>query len=152
VRAQALIGETLKLEETRFRQTLERGLKLLEEETARLAAPGGPKTLPGEVAFKLYDTYGFPLDLTEDVLRSQEIGVDVDGFNVAMARQKSDARAAWKGSGATATSDIWFDLRERVGPTEFVGYVTDMTEGKVVALLGCQSDALLWGVGRAGWR
>jgi alanyl-tRNA synthetase len=135
VRAQALIGETLKLEETRFRQTLERGLKLLEEETARLAAPGGPKTLPGEVAFKLYDTYGFPLDLTEDVLRSQEIGVDVDGFNVAMARQKSDARAAWKGSGATATSDIWFDLRERVGPTEFVGYVTDMTEGKVVALL-----------------
>ncbi len=132
VRGEALIGETLKLEEGRFKQTLERGLRLLEEETARLA-PGA--ALPGEIAFRLYDTFGFPLDLTEDVLRSQGRRVDNAGFEVAMKRQRDDARRAWAGSGEAAEERIWFDIRERVGATEFLGYRTTVAEGHIVALV-----------------
>ncbi|MHA1114178.1 MAG: alanine--tRNA ligase, partial [Alphaproteobacteria bacterium] len=132
VRARPLIEETLKLEEIRFRQTLDRGLGLLAEETARLPAGAG---LPGDVAFKLYDTYGFPLDLTQDVLRAEGRDVDVAGFDVAMDRQRAEARASWKGSGETATEAVWFELRERLGATEFLGYEIEMAEGTVGALL-----------------
>jgi alanyl-tRNA synthetase len=131
-RAQPLIAETLKLEETRFKQTLDRGLKLLEEETARLPAKG---ELNGEVAFKLYDTFGFPLDLTQDILRGQGRTVDNAGFEAAMERQREAARAAWAGSGEAADEKIWFELRQRLGATEFLGYDADVAEGKVVALL-----------------
>jgi alanyl-tRNA synthetase len=131
-RAQALITETLRLEETKFRQTLERGLKLLDEATAAL---GAQKTLPGDVAFKLYDTFGFPYDLTEDALRSRGIGVDKAGFDAAMAKQKEEARAAWKGSGEAATETVWFELREKVGASEFLGYDTEVAEGVITALL-----------------
>jgi len=131
-RAEPLVQEVLKLEETSFRRTLERGLKLLEEETARLA-PGAP--LPGEVAFKLYDTYGFPLDLTEDALRAQGRKVDRAGFDAAMARQKAAARAAWKGSGEAAIAPVWFEIREEFGASEFLGYATTRAEGRCVALV-----------------
>jgi alanyl-tRNA synthetase len=132
VRAQPLIEETLKLEETRFRQTLERGLGLLSDATARLA-PG--ETLPGDVAFKLYDTFGFPYDLTEDALRAEGRAVDRAGFDTAMAEQKRAARAAWTGSGARASDSIWFDLVEASGSTEFVGYSSLTAQGSVVALV-----------------
>ncbi|KZD12013.1 alanine--tRNA ligase [Oceanibaculum pacificum] len=132
VRAQALIVETLKLEENRFKQMLERGLKLLEEETGRLGSGG---TLSGDVAFKLYDTFGFPLDLTQDILRGQGGSVDTAGFDTAMARQKAAARAAWSGSGEAATESVWFDIRDKAGATEFFGYDTDVAEGKVLALV-----------------
>ena len=131
-RAQALITETLKLEETRFRQTLERGLKLLDEATGGM---GKGKTLPGDVAFKLYDTFGFPYDLTEDALRPRGIAVDRAGFDAAMAKQKDEARAAWKGSGEAATETVWFELREKVGASEFLGYDTESAEGIVTALV-----------------
>jgi alanyl-tRNA synthetase len=132
VRAQAIITETLRLEETRFRQTLERGLRLLDEETQRL---GKDKVLNGEVAFKLYDTYGFPLDLTQDILRGQRGSVDTAGFNAAMERQRAAARKAWVGSGEATTEQIWFDIREKVGATDFLGYATEVAEGQVVALV-----------------
>ncbi len=132
VRAQALIAETLKLEETRFKQTLDRGLKLLDEESAKLGQGG---TLDGEVAFRLYDTYGFPLDLTQDALKGRGIGVDVDAFNAAMERQRAEARKAWAGSGEAATEAVWFETREKVGASEFLGYDADQAEGKIVALL-----------------
>ncbi len=132
VRAEALIAETLKLEETGFKLTLERGLKLLEEETARL---GRGEHLPGEVAFKLYDTYGFPLDLTQDVLRAQGRQVAVQGFEAAMERQRAEARKHWVGSGEAATEQLWFDLREQIGATEFLGYETHTAEGKITALV-----------------
>jgi len=131
-RAEALITETLKLEESRFRQTLERGLRLLEEETTDLSAGG---TLSGETAFKLYDTYGFPLDLTQDALRARDIAVDTDGFNAAMARQKAEARKAWKGSGEQATEEVWFDLRDRVGATDFLGYAAERAEAVLKAVV-----------------
>ena len=131
-RAEALITETLRREEARFKETLDRGLKLLAEETNRL---GEGEKLPGEVAFRLYDTYGFPLDLTEDVLRGQGRSVDTDDFDAAMARQREDARRAWQGSGETADAAIWFDLRERTGPTEFLGYTTVAADGEVQALV-----------------
>jgi len=131
-RAEALVTETLKLEETRFRETLTRGLKLLDEEVEAL---GGKSVLPGEVAFKLYDTYGFPLDLTQDALRSRGLSVDQTGFDAAMAKQRQDARAAWAGSGQKATEAVWFELREKAGATEFLGYETETAEGQVVALL-----------------
>lgn len=131
-RAQPLITETLKLEETRFKQTLDRGLKLLDEETGKLAAGA---TLPGDVAFKLYDTFGFPLDLTQDVLRGRGVRVDQAGFDAAMEKQKAEARKSWTGSGEAATSRIWFDLRDKVGATEFLGYETEKAEGQVVALV-----------------
>ncbi len=132
VRAEALIGETLLLEETRFRKTLERGLGLLDDATGSLS---DGEELDGKTAFKLYDTYGFPLDLTEDALRRRGIGVDVDGFNTAMEKQKADARAAWTGSGETADDRVWFTLREQHGVTEFLGYDTEQAEAQVQALV-----------------
>ncbi len=131
-RAQPVITETLKLEETRFKQTLERGLKLLDEETAKMQ-PGAK--LNGEVAFKLYDTFGFPLDLTADVLRGQKREVDVSGYEAAMERQREVARAAWAGSGEAATETIWFDIKQKVGASEFLGYETESAEGIVTALV-----------------
>jgi alanyl-tRNA synthetase len=131
-RAQPLISETLKLEEGKFRQTLERGLKLLDEATSGM---GTGKVLPGDVAFRLYDTFGFPYDLTEDALRSRGISVDRAGFDAAMAKQKADARAAWAGSGEAATETVWFELRDKLGATEFLGYDTEAAEGVVTALL-----------------
>jgi alanyl-tRNA synthetase len=132
LRAQPLITETLRLEESNFKQMLDRGLRLLEEETARL---GPSEALPGEVAFKLYDTYGFPLDLTEDVLRGQGRKVAVEGFHAAMRRQREEARKSWVGSGEAATEAVWFALREEVGATEFLGYETESAEGVVLAIL-----------------
>ena len=132
VRAQPLIEETLLREETRFRRTLENGLRLLDEATAGLGEGG---TLPGETAFKLYDTYGFPYDLTEDALRTQGLGVDRAGFDAAMAEQKAAARAAWKGSGEKASDDIWYDIAETLGSTEFVGYASTKGEGEVQAIV-----------------
>ena len=132
VRAQPLIEATLQQEETRFRQTLATGLKLLDEATADLGEGG---TLAGETAFKLYDTYGFPYDLTEDALRSRGLHVDRAGFDAAMAEQKAKARAAWKGSGRKASDDIWFDLAEEHGATEFTGYSGDEGEGVVLAIV-----------------
>jgi alanyl-tRNA synthetase len=132
VRAQPLIEETLKLEETRFRQTLANGLRLLDEATGSMKAGD---TLPGATAFKLYDTYGFPYDLTEDALRAQGFGVDRAGFDAAMAEQKAKARIAWKGSGAKASEDVWFDIAEEQGATEFTGYLGHDGEGVVVALV-----------------
>lgn len=124
-RGQALIEEVLQREETQFRRTLEKGLRLLDEETAGLGEGG---ELAGETAFKLYDTYGFPYDLTEDALRARGIGVDREGFEAAMERQKAAARAAWKGSGEAADGELWFDIAEREGSTEFTGY--SATEGR----------------------
>jgi alanyl-tRNA synthetase len=132
VRAQPLIEATLQQEETRFRQTLANGLKLLDEATSDLAAGG---TLAGETAFKLYDTFGFPYDLTEDALRARGLQVDRAGFDTAMAGQKAAARAAWKGSGSKASDDLWFDLAEEFGSTEFTGYSGDEGEGVVLAIV-----------------
>jgi len=132
VRAEALISETLKLEETRFKKTLDRGLKLLDEATADLSEGG---ELAGETAFKLYDTYGFPLDLTQDALRARGMQVDEDGFNVAMERQRDEARKAWAGSGDAATEEIWFSIRDELGATEFFGYEAESAEGKVLAMV-----------------
>jgi len=131
-RAQALITETLLLEETRFKSMLERGLKLLDEETRTLSKGD---QLSGEVAFKLYDTYGFPLDLTQDALRAREIAVDLPTFNAAMERQRAEARKAWSGSGDAATEKVWFEVREKVGATDFLGYATESAEGRVTALV-----------------
>ncbi|MEE1876155.1 alanine--tRNA ligase [Altererythrobacter litoralis] len=139
VRGQALIQEVLQREETQFRRTLEKGLRLLDEATGTMGEGG---ELDGETAFKLYDTYGFPYDLTEDALRSRGIGVDRAGFDVAMARQKAAARAAWKGSGDAAAGEVWFDIAEREGATEFTGYASTNGEGRVVALVkdGAETD------------
>ena len=131
-RAQPLIEETLQREEIQFRRTLTNGLKLLDEATANL---GEGDSLPGDTAFKLYDTYGFPYDLTEDALRARGIGVDREGFDASMAQQKSAARAAWKGSGQAADSEVWFDIAEREGASEFTGYSSTSGEGQVVALV-----------------
>jgi alanyl-tRNA synthetase len=132
VRAQQLIEATLNQEETQFRRTLDKGLKLLDEATAGMNAGD---TLAGETAFKLYDTFGFPYDLTEDALRAQGFGIDAAGFEAAMTAQKERARAAWKGSGAKASDDVWFDIAERVGSTEFTGYTASEGEGQVLALV-----------------
>ncbi|MBB3391847.1 alanyl-tRNA synthetase [Rhizobium sp. BK275] len=132
VRAEALISETLKLEENRFRKTLERGLSLLSDATTDL---GKGDMLDGETAFKLYDTYGFPLDLTQDALRAREIGVDISGFTDAMQRQKAEARSHWAGSGEKATETVWFELKEKHGATEFLGYDTETAEGVVQAIV-----------------
>ncbi len=131
-RAEALIEETLKGEETRFKKTLGNGLKLLGEASAGLTQGA---TFPGDVAFKLYDTYGFPLDLTEDALRARGIAVDTAGFDTAMAKQKEEARRAWKGSGEAATEEIWFEIKEAAGATEFLGYDTETAEGEIRALV-----------------
>ena len=132
VRAEALIAETLRLEETRFRRTLERGLAILDEETRGLKTG---QSLKGEVVFTLYDTYGFPLDLTQDALKARGIGVDTKAFNAAMERQREKARASWAGSGDAATETVWFGLREKHGATEFLGYETERAEGVVAALV-----------------
>ena len=141
LRAEALISETLKLEETRFRTTLARGLAILEDETRPLVEGG---VLSGETAFKLYDTYGFPLDLTQDALRARGLSVDVDAFNAAMQRQRAEARRAWAGSGESATETVWYGLRERVGATEFLGYETETAEGVIGAIVkdGVEVDRL----------
>jgi alanyl-tRNA synthetase len=132
IRARALITETLRMEETRFRATLARGLRLLADETGKL---GEGEALSGEVAFRLYDTYGFPLDLTQDALRAEGRSVDIEGFNSAMARQRVEARKAWSGSGDAATEAVWFEVRERTGASEFLGYETEAAEGRVVAIV-----------------
>ena len=142
LRGQALIEEVLLREETQFRKTLDKGLKLLDEATGSMAEGG---ELDGETAFKLYDTYGFPYDLTEDALRARGIGVDRAGFDAAMARQKEAARAAWKGSGEAASGEVWFDVAEREGATEFTGYAATVGEGTVVAIVKDGSE-----VDRAG--
>ena len=166
VRAQPLIEETLEREEHQFRRTLANGLKLLDEATGDL---GEGDTLPGATAFKLYDTFGFPYDLTEDALRADGIAVDRAGFDAAMAEQKAAARAAWKGSGDTGTQALWFDIAEREGATEFTGYTASEGEATVVAIVKdgvevdaasagergrChhQPDALLWRMRRPSGR
>ncbi|MEO3414253.1 alanine--tRNA ligase [Roseovarius sp. CAU 1744] len=131
-RAQALIEETLKLEETRFKTTLDRGLRLLEDELGGLPEN---VALPGQTAFKLYDTYGFPLDLTQDALREKGREVDVAGFDAAMEEQKAMARAAWSGSGEAADASIWFDIADETGTTDFLGYDTEVAEGQIAALV-----------------
>jgi alanyl-tRNA synthetase len=132
VRAQPLIEATLQQEEKQFRRTLDKGLKLLDEATAGMATGS---TLSGETAFKLYDTFGFPYDLTEDALRAQGLQVDREAFDAAMAEQKRAARAAWKGSGEKASDELWYDLVEEKGGTEFIGYASEEGEGEVVALI-----------------
>jgi alanyl-tRNA synthetase len=141
VRAENLIEETLRLEETRFRKTLERGLSILDEKSGSLKKGD---MFDGDTAFTLYDTYGFPLDLTQDALKSRGIGVDIASFTDAMDRQREKARAAWAGSGDTATERVWFPLREKLGATEFLGYETESAEGVVAALVkdGNEVDSL----------
>jgi len=141
VRAEALIEETLRLEETRFRKTLERGLSILDEKSSTLKKGD---MFDGETAFTLYDTYGFPLDLTQDALRARGIGVDIASFTDAMDRQRAKARASWAGSGEASTEAIWFPLRERLGATEFLGYETESAEGVVAAIVrdGKEVDSL----------
>ncbi|MCA1288108.1 alanine--tRNA ligase [Salipiger bermudensis] len=148
VRAQPLIEETLKLEETRFKQTLDRGLKLLDEELVGL---GEGAKLPGQAAFKLYDTYGFPLDLTQDALRERGREVDTGGFDEAMAEQKAKARAAWSGSGEAADLAIWFEIADANGATDFLGYDTETAEGQMLTLVkdGAEVEALE--AGESGW-
>jgi alanyl-tRNA synthetase len=148
VQSEALITETLKLEESRFRKTLTRGLQILDEESASLSAGG---TLPGDVAFKLHDTYGFPLDLTQDALRARDIKVDTEGFQTAMARQRSDARKAWSGSGDAATEQVWFGLRDRFGATEFLGYDTEIAEGVVLATVRDGQEVTSLKAGESGF-
>jgi alanyl-tRNA synthetase len=147
VRAEALITETLKLEETRFRRTLERGLAILDEESRNLKSGDN---LKGEVAFTLYDTFGFPLDLTQDALKSRGIGVDLAAFNAAMERQREMARASWAGSGEAATETVWFALRERVGATEFLGYETETAEAVIAALVRDGKEVTALAKGEAG--
>ncbi len=132
LRAEPLISETLRMEEGKFRVMLAKGMGLLQEEVASL---GDGQSLPGSVAFKLYDTFGFPLDLTEDALRSEGRMVDTDGFKSAMEEQRAKARAAWSGSGDAATEQIWFDVRDRLGATEFVGYNNEQADGSLVAII-----------------
>ncbi|MEL6236118.1 MAG: alanine--tRNA ligase, partial [Pseudomonadota bacterium] len=132
VQAEALITETLRSEEARFRSMLDRGLRLLGDEVDKL--PDGAD-LPGQAAFRLYDTYGFPLDLTQDALREMGRGVDAAGFDTAMAAQKAKARAAWSGTGAAGSEAVWFNLAETFGPTEFLGYDMDRAEGQILALV-----------------
>ncbi len=148
VRAQPLIAETLKLEETRFKRTLGTGLKLLDDETRGLAAGG---TLRGDVAFKLYDTFGFPLDLTQDVLRARDIKVDTEGFDKSMDEQRAKARAAWAGSGDAASEAIWFDVRQKAGVTEFLGYDAERAEGLVQAIVVDGKEARQLDAGQNGW-
>ncbi|MCB9978064.1 MAG: alanine--tRNA ligase [Rhodospirillales bacterium] len=131
-RAQALVTETLRIEETRFRRTLETGLKILDEESGKLGAGG---TLSGDIAFKLYDTYGFPVDLTADALRGKGLGVDMSGFESAMKKQRETARKSWAGSGEAATDTLWFDVLEEAGASEFLGYDTETAEGQIRLIL-----------------
>jgi alanyl-tRNA synthetase len=140
-RAQELITETLRLEESRFRKTLERGIRILDEESAGLREGD---SFPGATAFKLYDTYGFPLDLTQDALKPRGIKVDTKAFDAAMEMQREDARKAWKGSGEAQTETVWFEIKERAGATEFLGYATETAEGVITAIIvdGKEVDTL----------
>lgn len=138
-RAEALITQTLETEEKRFKVTLDRGLKMLDEEVEKVA--GGSK-FPGDVAFKLYDTFGFPLDLTQDALRAKEIEVDIDAFDSCMAEQKAKARAAWSGTGDTGNEKVWFDILEEVGPTEFLGYDKEQAEAEILAIVTADGKRL----------
>ena len=147
-RAQALIEETMKLEESRFLQTLDRGLRLLDDELDKL--PEGAE-LPGEAAFRLYDTFGFPLDLTQDALREKGRSVDTEGFDAAMDAQKAKARAAWSGSGEAKDAAIWFDLAEKHGATEFLGYDTETAEGQVLAIVRDGASVNRLDEGETGW-
>jgi alanyl-tRNA synthetase len=147
VRAEALVTETLRLEETRFRRTLERGLTILDEKSAGLKKGD---MFDGETAFTLYDTYGFPLDLTQDALRVRGIGVDISSFTDAMEQQKTKARASWAGSGEAATEAIWFPLREKHGATEFLGYDTETAEGVVTALISDGKEVAELKAGESG--
>ena len=147
-RAEALITETLKLEERRFRKTLARGLTLLDDASAGL---GEGAEFDGETAFKLYDTYGFPLDLTQDALRARGVSVDLEAFNTAMERQRAEARAAWSGSGEAATDTVWFTLKERCGATDFLGYDTETAEGVVTALVRDGGEAMELKEGETGF-
>ncbi|MBL8570036.1 MAG: alanine--tRNA ligase [Phreatobacter sp.] len=146
-RAEPLIAETLKLEETRFRKTLERGLAILDDESR---AMGEGATFSGDTAFTLYDTYGFPLDLTQDALRPRGIAVDTAAFDAAMLRQKEKARAAWAGSGEAATDTVWFGVREKTGATEFLGYDTETAEGQVLAILRDGQETASLSAGESG--
>jgi len=132
IRAEALITETLELEETRFKKLLDRGLSLLDAETSDLAEGD---ELAGDIAFKLYDTYGFPVDLTQDALKPKGINVDMDGFDAAMTKQREEARKNWAGSGEAADESVWFDVRDKVGATDFLGYETEEAEGQIVAII-----------------
>jgi alanyl-tRNA synthetase len=147
IRAEALIAETLKLEESRFGKTLERGLALLDEETRQLSSGG---VLNGETAFRLYDTYGFPLDLTQDALRGRNMTVDTTAFDSAMARQKAEARKAWSGSGEAATETVWFGVKDKTGATEFLGYDTEEAEGVVAAIIADGAEAPSLAKGQKG--
>ncbi len=147
VRGEALITETFKLEEARFKKTLDIGLKLLDTASSDLADGG---QLAGETAFKLYDTYGFPLDLTQDALRGRGMSVDVVEFNVAMERQRADARKAWSGSGSEAETAVWFDLRDEIGATEFLGYETESAEGQITAIIKDGERVIELGMGEEG--
>ena len=148
VQGEQRIAEILQREEARFRVTLARGLTILEDETRGLSSGA---RLPGEVAFKLYDTYGFPLDLTQDALRGRGMSVDDAGFSAAMERQRADARKAWTGSGEAATETVWFGLRDRLGPTEFLGYATERAEGIVTGLVAGGTEAERIGPGESGF-
>jgi alanyl-tRNA synthetase len=147
MRAENLIEETLRLEETRFRKTLERGLVILDEKSSSLKKGD---MFDGDTAFTLYDTYGFPLDLTQDALRNRGIGVDIASFTDAMDRQRAKARAAWAGSGDTASENVWFPLREKLGATEFLGYETESAEGVVAALVKDGKDVESLASGESG--
>ncbi|AMJ60526.1 alanine--tRNA ligase [Bosea sp. PAMC 26642] len=148
LRAEALITETLQLEEARFRTTLARGLSLLDDAAKDLVSG---QSLKGDVAFTLYDTYGFPLDLTQDALRARGVSVDTDGFDTAMQQQKAKARAAWAGTGEAATEKLWFPLRDRVGATEFLGYDTETAEGVVTALIRDNAEVESLQAGESGF-
>ncbi|MDO7631823.1 MAG: alanine--tRNA ligase, partial [Loktanella sp.] len=145
VQGQSLIEETLLNEEIRFKQTLDRGLKLLDDEVAGLAEGAN---LPGEAAFKLYDTFGFPLDLTQDALREKGRAVDTAGFDTAMAAQKAMARAAWAGTGETADASVWFDVADKHGSTDFLGYDTTTAEGQILALVTSDGSATTEATGK----
>lgn len=147
LRAEALISETLQLEETRFRTTLARGLTLLDDAAKDLTAG---QSLKGEVAFTLYDTYGFPLDLTQDALRARGVTVDTEGFDAAMQQQKAKARAAWAGTGEAATEKLWFPLRDKLGATEFLGYDTETAEGVITALIRDNTEVETLAAGETG--
>ena len=129
-RAESLIKETLRMEEEKFLVLLDRGIKILNEEITKI-----DKILPGEVAFKLYDTYGFPLDLTQDILKNKSLTIDNDKFQSLMKESKELAKKNWKGSGDSTVDDIWFSIKDRLGPSEFLGYETDQAEGIVLSLL-----------------
>ena len=148
LRAEGLITETLRQEETRFRHTLDRGLKLLDDELSRL--PSG-QMLAGEVAFKLYDTYGFPFDLTQDILRGKGLKADAAAYDAAMNKQKEAARAAWAGSGEKGQEKIWFELRDELGATEFLGYATEKAEGEVRAIVQKGARVTELKAGEEGW-